>query len=163
MTPTLPKDGKIKSAGYAGVRSPRYKKSFRRDAYMDWSFYNTLVMRVRGDGRSYMINIGTEGFFDVTWNDVYHYVLYTRGGPHWQTTKVPFSKFFLSSNGVVQDRQCPIELKRVSSFGFSVSGRGGFEGPFSLEIDYIGLEFDPSLTEEFAYEMYKQDRYIVAT
>jgi hypothetical protein len=25
------------------------------------------------------------------------------------------------------------------------------------------LEFDPSHKEEFAYEMYKQDRYIVAT
>lgn len=163
VTASLPVDGRIKKAGYASVRSWRHTKSFKRDAYMDWSCYNTLVMRVRGDGRPYMINIGTEGFFDITWNDIYHYVLYTRGGPHWQTTRIPFSKFFLASNGVVQDRQFPIALNKISTFGFAVSGRGGFVGSFSLEIDYIGLEYDPSVTEEFAYEMYKTDKYIVAT
>lgn len=130
---------------------------------MDWTQYNMLVMRVRGDGRPYMINISTEGYFDITWNDIYHYVLHTRGGPHWQTTKIPFSKFFLSSKGRVQDKQFPIPLNKVTNLGFSVSGRGGFEGNFNLEIDYIGLEFDPNHTEEFAYEMYKQDKYIVAT
>lgn len=163
MTPALPTDGRIKKAGYANIRSQRHRKSFKRDAYLDWSFYNTLVMRVRGDGRPYMINIGTEGHFDITWNDIYHYALYTRGGPHWQVTRIPFSKFFLSSNGVVQDKQYPIPLNKVSTFGLSVSGRGGFEGPFSLEIDYIGLEYDPSVTEEFAYEMYKAEKYTVAT
>ena len=47
-----------------------------------------LEMRVRGDGRSYLVNISTAGFFDITWYDVYSYVLYTRGGPHWQVTRV---------------------------------------------------------------------------
>jgi NADH dehydrogenase [ubiquinone] 1 alpha subcomplex assembly factor 1 len=163
VTANLPKDGRIKKAGYASIRSQRHTKSFRRNTYYDWSTYNTLVLRVRGDGRPYMINIGTEGTFDVTWNDIYHFVLYTRGGPHWQITKIPFSKFFLASNGVVQDKQFPIPLNKITSFGFAVSGRGGFDGPFSLEIDYIGLEYDPSNIEEFAYEMYKQEKYIVAT
>jgi len=45
-------------------------------------------MRVRGDGRSYVLNISTTGYYDITWNDVYHYVLYTRGGPYWQFVKV---------------------------------------------------------------------------
>lgn len=55
--------------------------------------YNTLVMRVRGDGRAYGLILHTDGKFDITWHDAYFFVLYTRGGPHWQTTKVykPFT------------------------------------------------------------------------
>lgn len=159
----MPIDGRIKKAGYCNIRSQRARKSFKRETYLDWSVYNTLVLKVRGDGRPYLINITCEGYFDITWNDVYHYVLHTRGGPHWQIMKIPFSKFFLASKGRIQDKQFPIPLNKVTNFGLSCSARGGFEGNFSLEIDFVGLEFDPSNTEEFAYEMYKQDKYIVNT
>lgn len=156
-------DGKIKRTGYANIRTIRARKSFKRETTFDWRQYNTLILKVRGDGRSYLINLHTEGYFDLLWNDIYHYVLYTRGGPHWQISKIPFSKFFLASKGRVQDRQGPISLDRVTHFGFSVGAKGGTDGQFSLEIDYIGLEFDPCHREEFAYEMYKQQKYIVAT
>ena len=159
----MPIDGKVKRAGYCNIKSMRARKSFKRETYLDWSQYNTLVLRVRGDGRTYLINLACEGYFDNTWNDIYHYALYTRGGPHWQTTKIPFSKFFLSSKGRVQDKQFPLPSNRITSVGFSVSARGGFEGDFNLEFDYIGCEWDPDHTEEFAYEMYKQDKYIVNT
>lgn len=157
------KDGKIKRTGYANVRTKRVRKSFKREATYDWTQYNMLVLKVRGDGRSYLINLHCEGYFDLLWNDVYHYVLYTRGGPHWQTVRIPFSKFFYASKGRVQDRQSAIVLNRVTHLGFSVGARAGHDGPFSLEINYVGLEFDPSHTEDFAYEMYRTDKYIVAT
>lgn len=84
----VPKDGKVQRAGYCNMRSVRIRKSFMRESYHDWTSYNLLVLRVRGDGRSYMLNLSTTGYFDVLWNDVYHYVLFTRGGPYWQTAKV---------------------------------------------------------------------------
>jgi hypothetical protein len=28
------------------------------------------------------------GYFDIMWNDIYSYVLFTRGGPYWQLSKV---------------------------------------------------------------------------
>lgn len=157
------KDGIVKRTGYANIRTKRVRRSFKRESTYDWTQYNTLVMKVRGDGRSYLINLHTEGYFDLQWNDVYHYVLFTRGGPHWQLVKIPFSKFFLSSKGRIQDRQGPIRLDRVTHFGFSVGAKNNMDGPFQLEIEYIGLEFDPNHREEFAYEMYKTDKYIVAT
>ncbi|KAF4527703.1 hypothetical protein B566_EDAN016370 [Ephemera danica] len=157
----VPKDGRIKKAGYCNVRTIRARKSFQRETYLDWCMYNHLVLRVRGDGRSYMLNLSTAGYFDITWFDVYHYVLYTRGGPYWQETRIPFSKFFLASKGRVQDKQQEIPLNKIVNFGISAGDK--ISGPFSLEIDYIGLEYDPSHTETFAYEMYRTPKYIVAT
>ncbi|XP_059475334.1 complex I intermediate-associated protein 30, mitochondrial [Neocloeon triangulifer] len=156
---TVPKDGIVQSSGYCSMRSYRARKSFKRDSYLNWSMYNTLVIRVRGDGRSYQLNIGNAGYYDLMWNDVFTFVLYTRGGPYWQLTKIPFSKFFFTSKGRIQDKQRPINLEMVSHFGITATDTAN--GDFSLEIDYIGLEFDPEHTEEFAYETYKHDNYIV--
>lgn len=64
------------------------QKSFQRQDYYDWGMYSHLVMRVRGDGRRYMLQISTSSFYDQTWNDTFSYILFTRGGPYWQIAKV---------------------------------------------------------------------------
>ena len=68
------------------------QKSFKRDSYFDWRMYSHIVLRVRGDGRSYMLNLSTMGYYDIMWNDIYSYVLFTRGGPYWQVSKVKYRK-----------------------------------------------------------------------
>lgn len=151
----VPKDGKHKRTGYCNMRSIRARKSFKRDSHYDWGMYSHLVMRVRGDGRRYMLHISTSSYFDQTWNDAFTYILFTRGGPYWQVAKIPFSKFFFTSKGRIQDRQGSVILHKVSNFGITVADKNN--GPFALEIDYIGLEYDPSYNEKFAYEMYKSD------
>ncbi|XP_023940002.1 complex I intermediate-associated protein 30, mitochondrial [Bicyclus anynana] len=155
----VPKDGRVKKAGYCALRSQRTRKAFKREATYNWHLYNTLVVKLRGDGRSYLLNISCEGYYDITWNDIYHYVLFTRGGPYWQIAKIPFSKFILGSKGLIQDKQSRMRLDRVTHFGISCGDK--IDGPFNLELEYIGLEFDPTHDEDFAYEMYKTDRYIV--
>lgn len=160
LSTQVPKYGNIKRAGYCNMKSIRPLKSFKRDDFHDWSQYNCLELRVRGDGRTYLLNLFTPGYFDVHWFDMFSYPLYTRGGPHWQTTRIHFSKFFRSSKGRVQDRQDPVALDRIASLGISAGDR--VNAPFSLEIDYIGLYDDPDHTEEFAYEMYKTKSFMVA-
>lgn len=105
----IPKDGRVKRAGYCNMKTLRvrvylakhfhytllicsFQKSFKREAHIDWTAYNMLVMRVRGDGRSYLLNIHAKGYYDLTWNDMYHYVLFTRGGPYWQVARVSVLK-----------------------------------------------------------------------
>jgi NADH dehydrogenase [ubiquinone] 1 alpha subcomplex assembly factor 1 len=73
--------------------------------------------------------------------------------------QIPFSKFFLTHKGRIQDNQRPVNREKVSHFGITLMD--ATPGPFNLEIDYIGLEFDPEHNETFAYELYKHDNYIV--
>lgn len=76
--------------------------------------------------------------------------------------QIPFSKFFFASKGRIQDRQSPLPQTRISHFGITVSDKA--DGPFQLEIDYIGAEFDQSHYEETAYEMYEiQQNHIIGT
>lgn len=74
--------------------------------------------------------------------------------------QIPFSKFFRSSKGRIQDIQYPLPRNKITSFGISAGDR--FDGTFQLEIDYIGLEYDPNHTEEIAYEMYTLPKYIAS-
>ena len=98
------------------------QKSFKRDAYFDWRMYSHIVLRVRGDGRSYMLNISTMGYYDIMWNDIYSYVLFTRGGPYWQVSKVKYRRqdlrgiwFLLVTNYVtVSNNMCLLLLSTAT-------------------------------------------------
>lgn len=44
---------------------------------------------------------------------------------------------------------------QVKNIGFTLGDKA--DGPFQLEIDFIGVCNDHAHTEEFAYEMYKRN------
>ncbi|XP_056326250.1 complex I intermediate-associated protein 30, mitochondrial [Danio aesculapii] len=152
---TPPRDGETRYSGYCSMRSKPPKASFDRKKHYDWSSFNTLHLRIRGDGRPWMINVSAETYFSHQRDDIYSYFLYTRGGPYWQDVKIPFSKFFLSSRGRIQDSQHPLWLDKINTIGFTLGDKA--DGPFQLEIDFIGLNNDCAHTEEFAYELYKKN------
>ncbi|KAM4690267.1 complex I intermediate-associated protein 30, mitochondrial [Rhinophrynus dorsalis] len=151
----VPHDGETRYSGYCTMRSKLPLGAFNRKLHYDWSNFNTLHLRVRGDGRPWMINIKSATLFSQQWDDLYNYFIYTRGGPYWQDVKIPLSKFFLSSRGRVQDGQHPLWPDKVTALGFTLGDKA--DGPFQLEIDFIGLCNDRAHTEEFAYEKYKRN------
>ncbi|GAB1599839.1 complex I intermediate-associated protein 30, mitochondrial-like isoform X1 [Argonauta hians] len=157
----IPKDGIVKDSGYVNMRSPRNKRSFQREIPYDWSWYTHFLMRVRGDGRTYAINLQMDMEYDIHWDDVYNFALYTRGGPYWQVAKIPISRFYRAFKGRIQDRQDPLPLDRISAFGITLAD--GNTGPFGLEIDYIGAMYDMNHTEQFAWEMYQAEPYTTNT
>ncbi|CAI9730804.1 Hypothetical predicted protein [Octopus vulgaris] len=157
LSTKIPKDGIVKDAGYVNIRSPRNMKSFKRFIPYDWTWYTHFVIRVRGDGRTYMLNLQMDMTYDVHWDDVYNFALYTRGGPYWQVAKIPISRFYRAYKGRIQDRQDPLPLDRIAAFGITLGD--GNSGPFGLEIDYIAAMYDMNHTEEFAWEMYQTEPY----
>lgn len=147
--------------GYVNTTSlPKYKSFFRKE-FLDLKEFNSFVMKVRGDGRSYMITLKNSHYFKETETYLFMHPLYTRGGPYWQTVKIPFSKFFHVTHGRVSDRQYRFVDNDVTNIGFTVMD--GIEGPFSLEIDFIGVLKDEELKENLAYETYKTAKYISNT
>ncbi|XP_062379017.1 complex I intermediate-associated protein 30, mitochondrial [Sardina pilchardus] len=155
LSATPPRDGETRYSGYCSMRSKQLFASFQRKKHLDLSSFNTLHLRIRGDGRPWMINIRPQTFFSHQRVDVYSYFLYTRGGPYWQDVKIPFSKFFLTSGGRIQDAQHYLALDRINTIGFTLGDKA--DGPFQLEIDYIGVCSDPAHTEDYAYEVYKRN------
>lgn len=70
----------------------------------NWSDFSHLVIRMRGDGRTYGLGLQTnykrshhlDFTMGLTANDQFHYPMFTRGGPYWQTVKVPSQMDYLS-------------------------------------------------------------------
>ncbi|XP_022097358.1 complex I intermediate-associated protein 30, mitochondrial-like isoform X2 [Acanthaster planci] len=149
---TVPRDGETARSGYCSLKSKQQFASFNRKKHMDLTPFNSLNLRLRGDGRAYMVNIMTEGYFTDYHDDIWNYFLFTRGGPYWQDVSIPFSKFFLSSRGRIQDKQAVVDLELVNAIGLTMAD--AIDGEFALEIDSISASYDATHTEEFAYELY---------
>ncbi|VDD94333.1 unnamed protein product [Enterobius vermicularis] len=146
------KDGVHERSGWASMKL-NLTRAFRRKKYFKrWASFSHLLVKCRGDGRSYKLMLHCPGMFDITWGNSYSCPLHTHGGPYWQYEKIPFSKFFHTVVGRIQDQQIPVFLKEVSSMAIVLMDR--MDGDFSLEIDFIGVCHDRTHYEEFAYETY---------
>ncbi|XP_069861941.1 complex I intermediate-associated protein 30, mitochondrial isoform X1 [Dipodomys merriami] len=150
LSTEAPHDGESSQSGFCTMMSRIPRGSFERKQPHDWSWFNTLYLRIRGDGRPWMVNIRQDTDFIQRSNQMYSYFMFTRGGPYWQEVKIPFSKFFFSNQGRIRDVQTPLMLDKIASVGFTLADK--VDGPFFLEIDFIGVFNDPTHTEEFAYE-----------
>lgn len=156
---TVPVDGETTYNGYCAIRTRPPLASFDRKKHFDWSNFNTLHLRIRGDGRPWMVNVTAETYFSHQSDEMYNYFVYTRGGPYWQDVKIPFSKFFLSRRGRIQDDQNPLWLDMVKTIGFTLGHQA--DGPFQFEIDFIAVCTDRAHTVEFEYEVYKRNPEVV--
>ena len=74
--------------------------------------------------------------------------------------QIPFSKFFLAFKGRIDDKQAYIDLQNVLTVGFTIAD--GVDGPFQLEIDWIGVVYDETHNDTFVYESYEQGQYFLS-
>jgi monofunctional biosynthetic peptidoglycan transglycosylase len=112
------------NGGFASIRS--------RPRRWDLGAYRGIVIRVRGDGKRYKLNLKTDSSFDGV---LYRVAFDTREG-EWQALRFPFSEFRASFRGRAVPEAPPLDPARITTVGLLISDKQ--EGPFRLEIASIG-------------------------
>ena len=91
-----------------------------------------LVLRVRGDGRTYRVRLRTDASFDgIAWQ----YSVPTTAGK-WTTVIAPFDRCVAVWRGRPVTGQGHLDPRRIQQIGFMVAGDQ--EGEFRLEIGRVG-------------------------
>lgn len=111
------------SGGFASIRSTPSLHDLQR--------YAGLVLRVRGDGKQYKINLKTETALD----GVQYQAVFTTEAGAWTEIVIPFSRFVPMFRGAHAYDAPPLDTASLRSFGFLISDKQ--EGPFRLVIDRI--------------------------
>ncbi|KAI5955750.1 hypothetical protein KGF54_001252 [Candida jiufengensis] len=129
----LPKNNpQITRSGYAMFRTKDQSQSWLNgDKYWDWSNFNNLVMRVKGDRRKYLVNIQANTPL-VT--DLFQHRLFLNNPGHWETVIIPLNDFVMTNWGVIQDGS-ELNKSEIKTIGIGLLDKQ--YGPFSLKIDTI--------------------------
>lgn len=101
----------------------------------DFSDATAVVLRVRGDGRPYQLRLATDARFRgiaVSYGGEFA----TEAG-QWTEVRVPLADLRPSAHGFALQGP-PLDAARIRELGLLIGDKR--EGPFRLEVDWIGLE-----------------------
>lgn len=129
----LPKDNpEVTRSGYAMFRTKDQKESWLSgDTYWDWSNFQSLVLRIKGDRRKYLVNIQANTPL-VT--DLFQHRLFLNHPGEWETVVIPLNDFVMTNWGVIQDG-CEINKSEIKTVGIGLLDKQ--YGPYSLHVDWI--------------------------
>ena len=111
------------SGGFASIRS--------KPVNFDLGQYSGLVLRLRGDGKTYKISLRTDLYFDgVSYQATFNTLKGT-----WQEIFLPFETFTPTHHGIKLSTVAPIDTTRIKSFGLFIADHQ--EGPFQLDVAWL--------------------------
>jgi monofunctional biosynthetic peptidoglycan transglycosylase len=111
------------NGGFASVRTALDRA--------DLSDYDGIILRVRGDGRSYQLRFRTDKRFD---GPTYRAVFATKPG-QWIEVRLPFSDFQPTYRGRILRGMGPLDTGHLHQLALMVADKK--DGPFRLEIAWI--------------------------
>ena len=114
------------NGGFASVRTKGKKLSLEKG--------DTLVAKIRGDGRQYMLNL-----YPNRQRMAYSYraTVQTKKD-EWIEVKVPLEKFEATSFGRIVKNAGLVKPEEINSLGFMLGDKKA--GPFKMEIEWIKVE-----------------------
>jgi monofunctional biosynthetic peptidoglycan transglycosylase len=114
------------NGGFASVRSRAKKLGLEKD--------DTLVAKVKGDGREYSLNLYLNKP-QIAFS--YRAAVQTKKD-EWIEVKVPLAKFQATSFGRVMQDAGTVKPEEVNALGFMLSDKKA--GPFKMEVEWIKVE-----------------------
>lgn len=120
----------IKRSGYAAFRTPDQTPTLFGRSVWDIDPYTYLALRIKSDGRSYFVNVQTEG---VEPTDLHQHRLFAKRPGQWETVLVGWNDFVRTSYGFVVEPQTELLRQKVKTIGIGLTDR--VEGPFELCIE----------------------------
>ncbi|KQK09556.1 probable complex I intermediate-associated protein 30 isoform X2 [Brachypodium distachyon] len=130
---------RIRRSGFCGMRSKKF------DGFIDLDSYDTIAMKLRGDGRCYISTIYTENWVnspgqeeDNSWQA---FVYLPQDS--WQILKIPLESYLPTWKGNVIEAKLEMNPARVVGMSLSLNAEGGVPGArtgpgdFRLEVDWI--------------------------
>ena len=114
------------NGGFSSIRTARMKPR-------DWSKMEGLVMRVKGDGRTYQLRLESDARYRGSWPVSFKSDFATKKG-EWIEVQVPFSSFKGGWRGrdLSNKKLNPAKIERV---GLILADKN--PGSFKLEVDWI--------------------------
>lgn len=111
------------NGGFTSIRS--------RPADLNLDGYDSIAMRIKGDGRTYYANIRTSSRSRA---GSYRAAFITEKDS-WQVVRIGFKDFYYSAYGRRRSGTGPVQPSEIQSVGFTLADKQA--GPFRLEIDWI--------------------------
>lgn len=115
------------NGGFASVRTLRWRA--------DLSDAKAMVLRVKGDGRTYQLRLSTDARFRGS--PVSYGMEFPTSADEWVEVRVPLAELKPSWRGRQLDGP-PLDLSKVEEVGLLIGDER--EGPFALQVDWMGLE-----------------------
>ncbi len=116
------------NGGFASIRTRRTD--------LDLQNGDRVCVRVRGDGRTYSLNLYTQRQLTAF---SYRATIATKQS-EWMEFTVPLKDFVATSFGQAIRGARQVDPAEVTALGFTLSDQS--EGPFKLEVDWIKLQRD---------------------
>ena len=122
----------VQRTGYAGWRNKDRPPTLFGKSLWDFDPYAYLALRVKSDGRKYLVNIQTES---IVYTDLHQHRLHARKPGEWETVMIEISSFVRTNHGEVVEPQAEMMRHKVRTVGISLTDR--VPGPFDLAISSV--------------------------
>ena len=128
-------DGILTFSGSTNTNGGGFSSIRTREQSWDIGDADGLLVRVRGDGRSYIAAMTTDQ--RAMWGVVSYWQEFDTTDGEWATLRLPFHEFTPTTRGVdLTGRVAPLDPAKAETIGFYIYDKK--DGPFRLDVAWIG-------------------------